>query len=543
MTPPPDSGDRTPEEREAARREREARRAAREGRPPPADQLPGDDQPRAKEPATPGARARAAAKPRAAMPKAAAKPKAAPGTDAAAAPKGAAKPKRAAAAKPMPAAEPEPDAPETGPRAEPAAPGPPAARSQRPAPPTIAGVPPRAEEQRAGAPVALQERRPRRTAPPPDDWLDEARRLTQPGDGRGAAAPPRRTGRVHAGRIIFALAGLAVLLFAAWFANSLFQPFKGDGAGEGERQRVVVPKGASVEQIGDLLERRSIVSSSFFFQTRARLAGRTGDLKPGSYRLRRDMSFVAALDALEKGTPPSIVVLTIPEGRSRREVAGLVRGKLEGDYMKASVRSRALNPREYGAKNATSLEGFLFPATYELKRGRPMSALVDAQLSAFRNQFENVNLRYARSKNLTEYDVLTIASLVEREAQLPKERPIIASVIYNRLKQDMPLGIDATVRFITRNWERPLRESELAIPSPYNTRRHAGLPPGPIGSPGIDSIRAAARPARTGYLFYVVKPGGNGAHAFSETDAEFQRDVARYNRERERRGGQSPASP
>jgi UPF0755 protein len=116
-------------------------------------------------------------------------------------------------------------------------------------------------------------------------------------------------------------------------------------------------------------------------------------------------------------------------------------------------------------------------------------------------------------------------------------------VIYNRLKQDMPLGIDATVRFITRNWERPLRESELANPSPYNTRIHAGLPPGPIGSPGIDSIRAAARPAKTGYLFYVVKPGGNGAHAFSETDAEFQRDVARYNRERERRGGQSPASP
>ena len=152
-------------------------------------------------------------------------------------------------------------------------------------------------------------------------------------------------------------------------------------------------------------------------------------------------------------------------------------------------------------------------------------------------------MRYARTKNLTQYDVLTIASLVEREAQLPKERPVIASVIYNRLKQGMPLGIDATVRFVTRNWERPLRESELANQSPYNTRIHPGLPPGPIGSPGIDSIRAAARPARTGYLFYVVKPGGNGAHSFSKTDAEFQRDVARYNRERERRGGQSPASP
>ena len=135
------------------------------------------------------------------------------------------------------------------------------------------------------------------------------------------------------------------------------------------------------------------------------------------------------------------------------------------------------------------------------------------------------------------------ASLVEREVQVPKERRLVASVIYNRLRQGMPLGIDATVRFVTGNWERPLRESELANPSPYNTRLRPGLPPGPIGSPGLASIKAAAHPARTGYLFYVVKPGGNGAHTFSRTDAEFQRDVARYNRERKRRGGKSPASP
>ena len=136
--------------------------------------------------------------------------------------------------------------------------------------------------------------------------------------------------------------------------------------------------------------------------------------------------------------------------------------------------------------------------------------------------------------------MLTIASLVEREAQLPKERAVIASVIYNRMKQGIPLGIDATVRFVTGNWERPLRQSELANPSPYNTRRNPGLPPGPIGSPGLESIKAAARPARTNYLFYVVKPGTCGEHKFSATDAEFQRDVARYNAERAKRGGKSP---
>jgi len=533
---PPDGG-RTAEEREAARLEREARRAAREGNgssedgqaPPAATPAaarrtaqpgkPKAAKPKAAKPkaATPQAATPKAAKPRAAKPKAAAKPAAA--TDgnakptAKAKPKAKAKPRAAAAAKPA-ARKPEP----------------------RPAAPVAEAAP---EHQVAPTPPPIAPRQ----LPPEDDWLEEARRLTGPDGGPATPATQRPVGRMRAGYIVFALALLGVLAFAGWFAISLFQPFKDDSAGEGTQQRVVVPKGAGVGEIGDMLAERGIVSSSFFFQWRARLDGRTGNLKPGSYRLRRDMSFTAALDTLEKGTPPNIIVLTIPEGRSRREVAGLVKGKLEGDYMKATRRSPALDPREYGAKNVPDLEGFLFPATFELRRGRPMSALVEQQLSTFRNQFENVDLRYARTKNLTAYDVLTIASLVEREAQLPKERAVIASVIYNRLKQGMPLGIDATVRFVTRNWERPLRESELANPSPYNTRIHSGLPPGPIGSPGIDSIRAAARPARTGYLFYVVKPGGNGAHSFSETDAEFQRDVARYNRERERRGGQSPASP
>jgi UPF0755 protein len=234
------------------------------------------------------------------------------------------------------------------------------------------------------------------------------------------------------------------------------------------------------------------------------------------------------------------VVLTIPEGRSRREVADIVEGSVRGNYLEASTRSRLLNPRRYGARRARNLEGFLFPATYELKRRRPASELVAEQLTAFEREFGKVNLRFARSKNLTAYDVLTIASMVEREVQVPRERRLVASVIYNRLKANMPLQIDATVRFATNNWMRPLRRSELRTPSPYNTYTRQGLPPGPIGSPGIASIRAAARPARTKYLYYVVKPGGDGAHAFSSTDAQFQRDLKRYNRERARRGGRAP---
>ena len=136
--------------------------------------------------------------------------------------------------------------------------------------------------------------------------------------------------------------------------------------------------------------------------------------------------------------------------------------------------------------------------------------------------------------------MIVIASMVEREAQIPSERPVIASVIYNRLHDGMPLGIDATLRFETGNWDRPLRVSQLEAATPYNTRVNTGLPPGPIGNPGLPSIRAAANPARTKYLFYVVKPCGRGRHAFAATDAQHQRNVEAYNRARAKRGGNSP---
>ena len=355
----------------------------------------------------------------------------------------------------------------------------------------------------------------------------ERRRTGAPG------APP--LGRK---RRLLPLAAVGLLaLVALWFLASLFQPFAGDGDGE---VRVVVPQGAGIGEIADLLEAKGVISSPFFFKARATVSGRRDDMKAGSFRLRRDMSHAAALDALSEGPPPDVVRVTIPEGRARREVKAVVGDGLKGDYLALTTRSPLLDPRAYGAKGARNLEGFLFPATYEVKRGRPLKDLVDQQLRTFKREMAKVDLRAAKARRLTAYDVLTIASMVDREAQIPRERPIIASVIYNRLRQGIPLGIDATIRFATNNWNRPLRESQLALDSPYNTRTRRGLPPGPIGSPGLSAIRAAARPARTGFLFYVVKPGTCGEHAFSRTDAEFQRDVRRYNDARSRRGGKSP---
>jgi UPF0755 protein len=380
-------------------------------------------------------------------------------------------------------------------------------------------------------------------ARPPEE-PEAARRERDAGrtgsDGRGPwQRPLPRPPQPRWARLLPALVvGVAVLL-VAWFFISLFQPFAGKGEG---RVHVVIPKGAGGGDIADILEKRRVVSSSFFFSARATVSGRRGDLKPGSYTLRRDMSYGAALDALSSGPPRDIVTLTIPEGRSRSEVKGIVGSSLKGDYLAATMRSRLLSLRRYGATRARDLEGFLFPATYELKRGRPVRALVEQQLTAFKRNFADVNLRYARAKNLTPYDVLTIASMVEREAQVAKERPLIASVIYNRLHRGIPLSIDATIRFATGNWQRPLTRSQLQTSSPYNTRTHAGLPPGPIGSPGLASIKAAARPARSRFLYYVVKPGSCGEHDFSRSLREHERKAARYERARARRGGKSPTN-
>jgi uncharacterized YceG family protein len=410
-------------------------------------------------------------------------------------------------------------------------------------PPPVPGG--RSPEDRDAARRARQARRAavRGEEPPPAeaadtrDWLAEAERLTGPPpqppsiDGAG---PPRARGP-RWGRIVALGAVLLVLVGIGWFLVSLFQPFKGDGEG---RVQVVIPQGSSLGEIADVLEGSGVIDNSTFFQLRARLAGRSSSLKPGAYVLARDMSYSKVLDRLEQGLPPNIVRVVVPEGLSRKEIAPRTAG-LRGSYLKATVRNPALNPREYKAKGAKNLEGFLFPASYELKKGQPVSRLVTEQLEAFKTNFAKVDMRFARSKNLTPYDVLVIASLIEREVQVPKERKLVASVIYNRLHEGIPLGIDASVRFVLGKWSGELRQSELQNPSPYNTRVHAGLPPGPIGTPGLASIAPAAHPAKTNYLFYVAIVCGNGRHRFAATDAEFQRYVDQYNRARAKRHGKS----
>jgi len=235
------------------------------------------------------------------------------------------------------------------------------------------------------------------------------------------------------------------------------------------------------------------------------------------------------------------ISVTVPEGYTRSQTAELARQEgLRGSYEKASVRSKHLDPAKYGGSGAKDLEGFLFPDTFELERHAKAADLVQLQLEDFKNRIAGVKMSYARSKNLTVYDVVTIASMIEHEAVSERDRRLVAAVIYNRLHEGMPLGIDATIRFANHNYTRPLTESELAIESPYNTRTHVGLPPGPIDNPGLASIEAAAHPAKADYLYYVVEPGACNKLAFSASEAEFEEDVARYDSAREAAGGNSP---
>lgn len=359
---------------------------------------------------------------------------------------------------------------------------------------------------------------------------ERMKRRSAGGRPTGSGPRPRRRGL-----LVGMAAGVGLLLVAAFFV--LFQPLKGEG--EGRPFEVKVPAGIGVSGVADLLAEKGVISNATLFEIRTTVSGRRSELFFGRHEFRRDMSFGAALDEL--GRPPGAETRTVvvPEGLSRSEVSEITdEVGLEGDYMKASISSPILEPNAFGAQGrARDLEGFLFPATYELRPSDGVAELVDQQLEAFRQNIRGVDLSYARSKNLNVYDVLTIASMVEREVSVPRERPLVAAVIYNRLSRGEPLFIDATIRFATDNWERPLTQTELEVDSPYNTRLNGGLPPGPIGSPGLASIRAAARPARTDDWLYVVKPGTCGEHAFADSLAEHNRNVARYEQARAEAGG------
>jgi uncharacterized YceG family protein len=481
---------------------------------------------------------------------------------------------------------PEQSAPATSEQPTPGSPGPRTAESPRPDPNQPTGetaFPATAEhavpggrasatqEQRALPPRPMEETGAGDWEPPPprDDWFDESDDVHDDDahdDGDPRMAGAARSGRRHGddggkgrggplGALLrhpFRVLGVIVLVIVLLFFNAFFQPFHGDGHG---RVAVTIPKGSSVGEVADLLEKKGVISGGFLvsgstlFQARVTLAGDRSNLIAGKFVLAKDMSYGDAINALTKEpepkeqVKPGIVTVTIPEGMSRPLTAQLLKEDgLKGNYLKATRKSKFLNPEKYGGKNVKSLEGFLYPDTWEFKTSQPISNLVQLQLADFKKKIKKVKMKYAKSKNLTIFDVVTIASMIEREAGVPKQRKLVASVIYNRLHEGMTLGIDSTIRFATGNYEKPLTESQLESPSPYNTRTHAGLPPGPINSPGLAALNAAAHPAHTDFLFYVNNPNSCNELTFAKTEGEFLADAAKYEKAREANGGNEPST-
>lgn len=228
---------------------------------------------------------------------------------------------------------------------------------------------------------------------------------------------------------------------------------------------------------------------------------------------------------LVKGPPRSTYKLTIPEGLSVDQVAERLRSerRLDADtYLESAEKPESFTLSTLGGKSleVNSLEGLLFPNTYLLEDDTTTETLVQMQLDTFFDETADLPWASAEALGVTPYQAVIIASMIEKEARVPEERGKVSAVIYNRLKKEMPLGIDATTRYALKKWTEPLTKSDLEVDSPYNTRKVEGLPPGPIASPGLEAMRSALQPAAVDFLYYVLVDA-EGHHFFTASYDEF----------------------
>lgn len=313
-------------------------------------------------------------------------------------------------------------------------------------------------------------------------------------------------------------------------------------AGQGELVEFEVPEGVGTSQIAADLAEAGVIGSEWAFRLSARFDERSGRIQAGTHQLRTGMSSDAVLETLSSEPQVDTFQVTIPEGLTVEET--LARIAEAGDYDAEQLRA-ALDevelpewvPASQLPDGAEPFEGVLFPETYRFRD----DAQPVAVLRRLVEETETVMQDVQPPSGFTRYEVLTIASLVEREAKLADEQPTVASVIYNRLAEPMRLQIDATVLYARDGGSGPLTQSDLDLQSPWNTYASDGLPPTPIAAPGRRAIRAAANPDDTDYRYYVVNDLDTGSHAFAETKAQHDANVREYRRMREQQSPQGGA--
>jgi UPF0755 protein len=338
-------------------------------------------------------------------------------------------------------------------------------------------------------------------------------------------APPRSERRRVSGRVIAASVAVLVVLVAAGVWGLLLR--NESGLASGSSVQVEIPPKAHSAEIARILADKGVVPNALMFRIFARLSGGDASLKAGTYDMTTGMGLGEVEARLTKG--PAIVYweLPVPEGWTIDQIAARVGARTDvsaqdfATFAKTKAQDSALLSKYpfLRANRTESLEGYLFPKTYQVKAGSTSREIVEMMVAQFGRETADLDLSVPRGGGLTAHDVVTVASMIEREARVPAERPVIASVIYNRLARGMLLEIDATVLYIVGN-KTKLLYRDLRVDNPYNTYVVKGLPPGPIASPGLASLQAACRPSSTGYYFYV-RTGKDGSHTFTQTKAEF----------------------
>jgi UPF0755 protein len=318
--------------------------------------------------------------------------------------------------------------------------------------------------------------------------------------------------------IILAL-GLAVAVWAVFLRPQV-------NTEPGKPVQIEVAHGVSTARIAETLARAGVIANPGMMRIRARLADADGRLKPGVYDLRTGMGYASVIEQLVEGPPISYVSVTIPEGFVIAQIAerledraGIPREEFVALADKGAERFVDEHPYLADVYRG-SLEGYLFPKTYRIRGGSTAEQVIRMMLRQFDIELGQVDLSAAERRGLSLNDLVTTASIIEREARLDDERPLVSSVIHNRLAKGMRLEIDATVEYVLPGTRFRLRYSDLRVDSPYNTYRNIGLPPGPISSPGLASLQAAALPADTRYVYYVLT-GHDGSHTFTTNKRDF----------------------
>jgi len=337
----------------------------------------------------------------------------------------------------------------------------------------------------------------------------------------------RRKRRSNAGPMVLGILLVLAILVTISVIYSMATGGQDEPAPD-ESARVEVVKGDTLSDVATKLEEAGVIKSAFVFELQARYQGYGTGIKTGRYTFEPGQGSEEILQELTAGVAVPTVTVTIPEGLTIGETAATVAAD---SNVPASEFEQAARRTGYGYAflddpDVKSTEGYLFPAKYEFEKGVTAAQIVDRLLEQYLLETQDLGMAEAEGRlDLTEHQAVTVASLIEKEAATPKEKPLIASVIYNRLRRDMPLQIDATVQYALKRPKTNLSLADLKIDSPYNTYENEGLPPGPICSPSRESIQASLDPADTNYLYYVLEADGQ-SHFFTNNYREFLRAKA-----------------